>query len=170
MWRRKLTTRDDLNIKEFIGYILPDGKFLNLLENGFPTHCHYEHFLIKKGELKPCGHSGMRQLTNLNQWIRVNDGTHVAYEVLAELPIKGLTDEQYESLDKYLNYLRDKKREFIEIGIEEHSVGTHFTDKSLWYDRFYFDQFTNKEIIFFIQDAYRIFEMYPEEKNEEKEN
>ena len=160
MWHRRLITRDKIEAKTFIGYILPDGKFLNLLENGFPTHCHYEHYLIKKGEIKPCGHSGMRQLTNLNQWIRINDGAHVSYEVLAELPIKGITEEQYKSLGIFFDYLRKKGRKSIDIGCEEHSVGTQFSDKSLWYDTFDLTKFSNKELEYFIRDAYRTFEKY----------
>ena len=46
-----------------IGYILKDGTFLNILEQGYKTHAHYEK-------------SSIRYMTNLNNWIRANDGTN----------------------------------------------------------------------------------------------
>ena len=160
MLHRELITRSQIIRNNFIGYILPDGKFLNLLENGFQTHWHYEQYLINTKTLEKPKNMYCRQITNLNQWIRVNDGTHVAYEVLAELPIKGCTEEQYKSLLEFIDYLRAKCKTKIDIGIEEHSRGVHFTDKSLWFDTFDLTKFTNKEIEYFIRDAYRIFEEY----------
>ena len=142
-------------------YILPNGEVLKCINYGCVTHLEYETLLIKRGELPKFKGGLYRQLTNLNQWIRINDGTNVEYEVLAELPIKGITEEQYKALEVFFDYLREKGKNIISIGVEEHSVGTHFTDKSLWYDTIDLTKFTNKEIEFFIRDAYRTFEMYP---------
>lgn len=139
-------------------YILQDGTFFNLVDIGFKTHCAYEYHFALKNHIKINGCE--RYLTNLNQWIRVNDGTNVEYEVLAELPIKEITEEQYKSLFEFIDYLREKGKTSIDIGCEEHSRGTHFTDKSLWYYTFDLTKFTNKEIEYFIRDAYRTFSMY----------
>ena len=146
----------------FIGYILPDGNFFNLLKNGFHTHTSYEHYLIKEKLLDKSTVLGERQLTNLNQWIRVNDGTNVPIEVLAELPIKEITEEQYKALFEFIDYLRTNGKTFIEIGCEEHSRGVHFTDKSLWYHKFDLTKDSNAVIEYFIRDAYRIYKEYGE--------
>ena len=135
-------------------YILPDGKFLILNELGFKTHYEYEIILEKEGLLERYDNR-VRYITNLNNWIRINDGSNFSQEVLAELPIKGITEEQYKSLFEFLDYLRSNDKPFIEIGCEEHSRGTHFTDKSLWYYKFNLGIFSNKEIEYFIRDAYR---------------
>ena len=137
-------------------YILPDGKFLILKDIGFRTHTEYEKHLEKEGLIqKPDPYS--RVITNLNQWIRINDGSKCWLEVLAELPIKGITEEQYKSLFIFIDYLRSCGKNFIEIGCEEHSVGVFFTNKSLWYNRFNLKTFNNQEIEYFIRDAYRIY-------------
>ena len=139
-------------------YILPNGKFFNLIDINFRTHCGYEGMLIRHKMLDKLDNVNSRQLTNLNQWIRINDGTNLYFEVLAELPIKGITEKQYKSLFEFIDYLRENGKTSIDIGCEEHSRGTHFTDKSLWYHTFDLAKFTNKEIEFFIRDAYRTFE------------
>lgn len=144
-------------------YILPDGKLLILSDLGFKTHYEYERTLEKEGLLERYDNR-VRYITNLNKWIRINDGTNFKIEVLAELPIKGITEEQYTSLFNFIDYLRTKGEKKICIGCEEHSRGTHFTDKSLWNMDFDLVKDTNAVIEYFIRDAYRINEMYPEEK------
>lgn len=156
--KRNLEVKTSKDYVYGASYILPDGTFFNLMDIGFKTHCAYEYHFALKNHIKINGCE--RYLTNLNQWIRINDGTNVEYEVLAELPIKGITEEQYKSLFKFIDYLREKGKTSIDIGCEEHSRGTHFTDKSLWYDTFDLTKFNNKELEFFIRDAYRTFSMY----------
>ena len=141
-------------------YILQDGTFLILKDMGFKTHYEYEYYLEKNGLLERLDFK-YRHITNLNQWIRINDGSNFKCEVLAELPIKGITEEQYKSLFEFIDYLRENGKTSIDIGCEEHSRGTHFTDKSLWYHTFDLTKFSNKEIEYFIRDAYRTFSMYP---------
>ena len=153
--KRKTDIVASKEYKSGAGYILQDGMFFNLIDIDFKTHCGYEALLVKQHKLDKSNVLGERQLTNLNQWIRVNDGTNVSIEILAELPIKSITEEQYKSLFEFIDYLRKKGKKFIEIGCEEHSRGIHFTDKSLWYMRFELDTFSNKEIEYFIRDAYR---------------
>ena len=145
-------------------YILPNGEILRCFTYGFLTHTDYENSLIRRHKLSNSSNDYGRQLTNLNQWIRINDGTNIEYEVLAELPIKGITEEQYKSLFEFIDYLRANGKPFIEMGCEEHSRGTHFSDKSLWYMRFELDIFTNQEIEYFIRDEYRIRKIYSEEE------
>lgn len=135
-------------------YILPNGEFLILSELGFKRHADYESYLDKNGLLERHDKS-VRYITNLNNWIRVNDGSNYAIEVLAELPIKEITEEQYKSLFEFLDYLRNNGKKKICIGCEEHSRGTHFTNKSIWHMDFDLELFSNKEIEYFIRDEYK---------------
>ena len=147
------------NLEYGASYILQDGTILKVKDLGFRTHCDYETYLIDNGVFERY-EPHCRHLTNLNQWIRINDGRNYSCEVLAELPIKGCTEEQYKSLFEFIDYLRAKGKTKIDMGIEEHSKGVHFSDKSLWYYTFDLTKFTNKEIEYFIRDAYRTFSMY----------
>ena len=140
-------------------YILQDGTFLILKDIGFKTHYGYEYYLEKKGLLERLDFKH-RHITNLNQWIRINDGSNFKCEVLAELPIKGITEEQYKSLFEFIDYLREKGKKKISIGCEEHSRGTHFTDKSLWYTDFDLEKDTNQYIEYIIRDEYRMRQTY----------
>ena len=140
-------------------YILPDGKVLRLSELGFKTHYAYERNLEKEGLIERYDDK-VRYITNLNQWIRINDGSNFSCEVLAELPIKGITEDQYKALFEFLDYLRENGKKTICIGCEEHSIGMHFTDKSLWNIDFDLTRDNNKVIEYFIRDAYRTFNEY----------
>lgn len=124
-----------------IGYILPDGSFFNLIENGYKTHAHYEKSIIRK-------------ITNLKGWIRVNDGSNVKYENIIELPIKPISEEQYLSLVKFLDYMYYSKKDFVDIGIEENSIGTRFTNNAIWFKHYDFSEYIVDDIIKEIKQIY----------------
>lgn len=53
-------------------------------------------------------------------WIRCNDGSFLDFEKLVELPIKPITEKQYEALVKWLDEVSYYIQEIdIEIGIEK---------------------------------------------------
>ena len=109
-------------------YILPDGKILNLVEQGYKTHVKYE--VVNKFTTK-----NRRCLVNLKNYIRIND--RLPLEVLAELPIKEPTREQYETLEWFLNDLLDRGYTFIEIGIEpDGSMIKQWTKTVQFYNKF----------------------------------
>lgn len=124
-----------------IGYILPDGQFYNIIEEGYKTHAHYEKSLA-------------RHITNEKKWIRINDGSNVRGEHIVELPIEPITTEQYESLLEFLDYMLYSNKEFIDVGIEEHSSGTKFSKNALWFKHYEFKDHLPDDIIKEIKQQY----------------
>ena len=140
--------------KEFTkgpSYILPNGEFFNLEENGFNSHFAYEGYLKKNGELD---HSYKRQITLLYSWIRIND--RKPFEVLADLPLTEITEEQYKSLELFLNTLIDRGIYFIELGIEpKGSELLKWSKDVIFYNKFDFFETSVNEIIAKIKKFYK---------------
>lgn len=109
-------------------YILPDGRFLNLLENNLNNHFCFDHQTRARGT---------RTATNELHYIRINDRTPL--EVLAELPVDHVTDEQWVSLERFFDTLLDKGITFCEVGIEPYGSKTlRWTENVAFYERFDF--------------------------------
>ena len=134
-------------------YILPDGSVFRCEDYGYHSHYSYELALQKKGEIEKLP-SKYRQLTNLRQWIRINDGSLIEVENIIELPIKGITNEHYKALLEFLDYMLYNNKKFVEVGIEEHSIGLHITNKSIWFKIFYFNDYLPDDIIKEIKQQY----------------
>lgn len=138
-----------------IGYILPNGEFFNIVENGFKTHFLYEQHLIETNQLEKRKVKHERQLTNLKQWIRCNDGSNVDCEKIVELPIKEITEEQYKALLSFLDYLWFSKKRYVNVGIEQYSRGIRFTKKAIFYKCYDFNDCTSDDIVKEIRIKYR---------------
>lgn len=124
-----------------IGYILPDGQILNIIEKGYKTHAHYERSVV-------------RHITNERQWIRFNDGSNVKGEHIIELPIKPITEDQYKSLIEFLDYMFYANKGFIDIGIEEHSRGVKFSNDAIFFKHYDFSEYMVDDIIKEIRQLY----------------
>lgn len=129
------------------GYILPDGSILNLKSNGYTNHIAYELAHIKRDSRIKC-----RQIINLNNWIRINDGSNVIGENIVELPIAPITEEQYSSLLEFLDYMWFNGKKFIEVGIENESY--RFSQKSIFYKKYDFEAYSSDKIISEIRTHY----------------
>lgn len=134
-------------------YILQDGSILRVQDYGFRTHYEYENNYAKENHLQGISYP-KRYLINLNQWIRLNDGTNMKFERIVELPIKPITEEQYKSLLEFLDYMWFNNKEYVDIGIEEHSVGTKFSKNAIFFKHYDFNEYTSDDIIKEIRQLY----------------
>ena len=137
-----------------IGYILQDGTIFNLLDNGFRSHWLYELHLTRSGELEKSDVKYSKRLTDINQWIRINDGSNIRGENIVQLPIKGITEKQRETLLKFLDDMMYANKLFVDVGIEEIFHGLKFSEKAVWYQRFDFSEYLPDDIMKEISRAY----------------
>ena len=134
-------------------YILEDGKFFNLNDNNLMFHYSFERLITN--ELNGNYNVRKRNVTNLYNWIRINDGKFVPYEILVELPIKEITEEQYNSLLKFLDILFYKRKPFVEIGIEPNgSEVLRWSDTVAYLKKFDFKEYLPDDIVKEIRQQY----------------
>lgn len=140
------------------GYIKKDGTVL-LLENlNLNRHYQYESKYIN-----PNSHN-VRQVTNLFNWIRINDSKFYSNENIVELPIQEISLEQYDTLLNFLDYLAHIGT-YVEIAIEGDSQGKGLQSTNcLWYQKFDFSESTSDEII---KEIHRQYNKIKYNKNEQ---
>ena len=129
-------------------YILEDGSFINLKENGIRNHVDYER---KQGTLE----RRRRTLTRDCDLIRIND--RVPYEVLIELPFENnVTEEQYGAIELFLNNLIDRGIYQIEVGIEPNgSEILRWSKDAMFYGRYDLLEIKPEYLINKIKEFYR---------------
>lgn len=130
-----------------LGYILKDGSFFDVKAAGFKNHWQYEQSLVKSKELDSLEDIYKRQVVNKNGWIRVNDGSNLKFENSVELPIAGITDEQYKELLNFLDYMWFNNKKFVDVGIEENSKGPKFSNNAIFLRHYEFSDYTSDDII-----------------------
>ena len=135
-------------------YINHNGTLIKLNDIGFGTHYAYEKDQ-EKSSLLNRKYATIRYITNERGWIRLNDGKHGGVEYIVELPIKEITPNQYDRLEKFLQHMYDVNIEFVDVGIEEHSCGACFHRGAIYYKRFYFDEYKVDRIIQEIKQHYK---------------
>lgn len=101
------TILDIFNISQFAEdgqcYILPNGEFLNLLDN---AHIGVDDELFERGLIKedPYRSGNLILIDNYNA-IRVSDGSNIQTDPYVELPSKKPTIDQLNSLERWINNL-----------------------------------------------------------------
>lgn len=93
-------------------YILDDGSFVNLRDNGFRTHSAFDEYIINSGiaDFEP----KLLPITYCNA-VRGNDGSNFSGEVVLELPAKALTSTQLDSIEKYIDFLINENKLILTI-------------------------------------------------------
>lgn len=105
------TILDIFNISQFAEdgqcYILPNGDFLNLLDN---AHIGVDDELFERGLIKedPYQSGNLVLIDNYNA-IRVSDGSNIQTDPYVELPSEKPTTDQLNSLERWINNLTSDK-------------------------------------------------------------
>lgn len=105
------TILDIFNISQFAEdgqcYILPNGDFLNLLDN---AHIGVDDELFERGLIKedPYQSGNLILIDNYNA-IRVSDGSNIQADPYVELPSEKPTTDQLNSLERWINNLTSDK-------------------------------------------------------------
>lgn len=105
------TILDIFNISQFAEdgqcYILPNGEFLNLLDN---AHIGVDDELFERGLIKedPYQSGNLILIDNYNA-IRVSDGSNIQTDPYVELPSEKPTTDQLNSLERWINNLTSDK-------------------------------------------------------------
>lgn len=105
------TILDISNISQFAEdgqcYILPNGDFLNLLDN---AHIGVDDELFERGLIKedPYQSGNLILIDNYNA-IRVSDGSNIQTDPYVELPSEKPTTDQLNSLERWINNLTSDK-------------------------------------------------------------